>query len=324
MWVTFLLFIVILLALDLGVFHKRPHAVGIREALGWSGVWVAVTLLFNVFVYFAYDHHWLGMDIPGAERDGPTAAVLFFTGYVIEKSLSLDNVFVIALLFSSLGVPSQYQHRVLFWGIFGALVMRGVMILGGAVIIEHFHWVLYFFGAFLIVTAAKMLFAKHDADPAENRILKGIRRWFPVTDEYHGQRFLVRVNGRQMLTPLAVALVLVESTDLIFAADSIPAIFAITEDAFLVFSSNVFAILGLRALFFALAGTMNKFHYLKLSLAVLLGLIGLKMVLKDVLHEVPGMTYYTLGTIVLVLGTGVVASLIREKRMQGAQSSSHA
>jgi tellurite resistance protein TerC len=324
MWVAFLLFIVILLALDLGVFHKRPHAVGIREALGWSGVWVAVTLLFNVFVYFAYDRHWLGMDIPGAERDGPTAAVLFFTGYVIEKSLSLDNVFVIALLFSSLGVPSQYQHRVLFWGIFGALVMRGVMILCGAVIIEHFHWVLYFFGAFLIFTAAKMLFAKHDADPAENRILKVIRRWFPVTDEYHGQRFLVRVNGRQMLTPLAVALVLVESTDLIFAADSIPAIFAITEDAFLVFSSNVFAILGLRALFFALAGTMNKFHYLKLSLAVLLGLIGLKMVLKDVLHEVPGMTYYTLGTIVLVLGAGVVASLIRAKRMRGAESSSHA
>lgn len=320
MWIGFLLFIALLLALDLGVFHKHAHVVGVREALAWSGVWIGMALLFNVFVYFAYEYHWLGMDIPHAEPDGRAAAVLFLTGYVIEKSLSMDNVFVIAVIFSSLGVPAQYQHRVLFWGIFSALVMRGVMILVGDAAIERFHWILYLFGIFLIFTAAKMLFAGEEAAPADSRLVRGLKRWFAVTDDYHGEQFTVRVDGRRQLTPLAVALVLVESSDLVFAADSIPAIFAITEDAFLIFTSNVFAMLGLRSLYFALAGTVNKFYYLKLSLAVLLALIGLKMLLKDVLHVVPGLTYYTLGTIALVLTAGVVASLVRARLNANVES----
>src|SRR5208282_2482835 len=279
LWIGFILLIVLLLALDLGVFHRTAHVVTVREALLWSGVWVGLALLFGVFLYFGYEHHWLGMDLPNVEPDGQAAAVFFFTGYVVEKSLSMDNIFVIALILSYFAVPPAYQHRVLFWGILGALCMRGAMILAGAALIERFHWILYVFGAFLIVTAARMLFSRREPDPRNNAVARLARRLFPVTEDFVGPRFVVRNEGRWILTPLALTLVAVESADLIFAVDSIPAIFAITLDPFLVFTSNVFAILGLRSLFFALSGIMDRFHYLKLTLAVLLALIGVKMLL---------------------------------------------
>jgi tellurite resistance protein TerC len=313
LWLGFILLIMLLLALDLGVFHRHAHVVKVKEALIWSGVWVALALLFCVFLYFGYERHWLGLDLPDAEPDGQVAAVLFLTGYVVEKSLSMDNIFVIALIFSYFAVPAAYQHRVLFWGVLGALVMRAVMIAAGAVLIERFHWILYVFGAFLVVTAARLVFARKEPDPKNNLLARLARRLFPVTEDFAGPKFIVRREGRRMLTPLALALLAVESADLMFAVDSIPAIFAITLDPFLVFTSNVFAILGLRSLFFALADIMDRFRYLKLSLAVLLGLIGVKMLLKDVLHAVPGLTYYTLGIIALVLAAGIVASLLRAR-----------
>ena len=319
LWIGFLAFVLVLLALDLGVFHRKAHAVELKEALVWSGVWMGLALAFNAFVYFGYEYHWLGMGLPGTEPDGRAAAVMFFTGYVVEKSLSVDNVFVMALIFSYFGVPAVSQHRVLFWGILGALTMRGAMILLGSVLIAEFHWVLYFFGAFMIFTAAKMLLIRQEPDPKHTWLVRLARRLFPVMDDFVGQQFAVRVNGKWMLTPLALALVAVESSDLMFAGDSVPAIFAITEDPFLVFSSNVFAMLGLRSLYFALAGIMDKFSYLKLSLAVLLALVGVKMLLKDVLHAVPGLTYYTLGLIAVILGAGVFASLVRARRL-GAEA----
>ena len=313
LWSAFIVFVLLLLALDLGVFHRKAHVVKTKEALAWTFVWVAVALLFNVFVYFAYEHRWLGLSSEWTDLDGTSAAVLFFTGYVVEKMLSVDNVFVIALIFTYFAVPGQYQHRVLFWGILGALIMRAAMILVGAALITRFHWILYVFGLFLIFTATKMLFVKQEANPTNNFLVRLVRRWFPVTDEYIGERLAIWSNGRLMLTPLAIALVAVESTDLMFAVDSIPAIFAITEDPFLVFSSNVFAVLGLRSLYFALADLMNKLYYLKLTLAILLALIGVKMLLKDVLHAIPGITYYTLGMVAAILAIGIAASLIRAK-----------
>jgi tellurite resistance protein TerC len=312
----FTILVLLLLALDLGLFHRKAHVVKVREALIWSGVWVGLALLFNVFLYFIYEYHWFGMDVPNTEPDGQAAAVYFFTGYVVEKSLSMDNIFVIALIFSYFGVPAAYQHRVLFWGILGALFMRGAMILAGAVLIERFHWILYVFGAFLILTAAKMLLAREEPDPKNNYLVRLASRLLPVTEDFVGSKFVVRTDSRWMLTPLTLALIAVESADVMFAVDSIPAIFAITFDPFLVFTSNVFAILGLRSLFFALADIMDRFHYLKLSLAVLLALVGVKMLLKDVLHGVPGLTYYTLGAITVVLTAGVVASLLRAKRVR--------
>lgn len=263
MWIGFIILVLILLALDLGVFHRKAHVIKTKEALRWTGAWVAAALLFNLFIYFAYEYHLLDMGLTNVEPDGRAASVLFFTGYVVEKSLSVDNIFVMALIFSYFAVPPVYQHRVLFWGILGALLMRGVMILVGAVLIERFHWVLYIFGAFLVFTAAKLLLVRQEPNPKNNFLVKLASRLFPVTHEYAGQRFTVRVDGRLMLTPLALALVAVESTDLMFAVDSVPAIFAITEDPFIVFSSNVFAILGLRSLYFALAGIMHKFYYIK-------------------------------------------------------------
>jgi tellurite resistance protein TerC len=312
-WVGFIILIGLLLAFDLGVFHRKAHVVEVREALIWSGVWVSLALFFNVFIYFGYEHHWLGMDLPYAEPDGQTAAVAFFTGYILEKSLSVDNIFIIAVIFKFFAVPAALQHRLLFWGILAALVMRGAMILVGGALIERFHWILYGFGAILIVTAVRMLFANHEVGVKENRLVRLVRKVFPVTDDFEGPHFSVVRGGRRMLTPLALALVAVESADLILAVDSIPAIFSVTEDPFLIFTSNVFAILGLRSLYFALAHIMDRLHYLNVSLAAILALIGAKMLLKDVLHAVPGMMYYTLGAIVLFLAAGVIASLIWTK-----------
>ena len=314
LWAAFIIFILFLLVLDLGVFHRKAHVITLKEALTWSGVWIGVALVFNVFVYFAYQYHWFGLDIPEEEPDGRTAAVLFFTGYIVEKSLGMDNVFVIAMIFPYFGIPAMHQHRVLFWGIVGALVMRAVMILAGVALIQRFDWILYVFGAFLIVSGLRMAVARHAPDPQRNPVIALAKRQFPVTHNLAGERFVVRINGKPALTPLALALIMIETSDLIFAIDSIPSVFAITEDPFLVFTSNIMAVLGLRSLYFALAGIIHRFYYLRLSLSLLLVLIGTKMLLKDILHALPGTTYYTLGTIALILAGGIIASIIRARR----------
>ena len=346
-WLAFLAFILLLLALDLGVFHRKAHVVSVREALGWSAVWVAMGLSFSVFVYFGYENHWFGLGsavdaVDGSVNDGKSATVKYLTGYVVEKSLSVDNVFVIAMIFGSLAVPAIYQHRVLFWGILGALAMRGLMIGVGATLIARFHWILYVFGAFLVVTATKMLFMKEGhGDPTQNVVVRLVRRFFPVTERFHGEHFIVRAgsaashepavagdapqvdaavdrarSGAMLLTPLAVALVLVEATDLVFAVDSIPAIFAITADPFLVFTSNVFAILGLRSLYFALAGMIDKFRYLKVSLALVLGMVGVKMLAANWLKAAigPNFNFYLLAAVLLTLAAGVAASVLANRR----------
>jgi tellurite resistance protein TerC len=337
-WIGFILFVLAMLALDLGVFHRKAHVVSVREALIWSGVWVALALAFGAFVYFGYENHWMGLGnsldaVDGAINDGESATVKYITGYIIEKSLSVDNIFVIAMLFGFFAVPAIYQHRVLFWGILGALVMRGAMIGIGAELIARYHWILYIFGGFLILTAAKMLLLKTDhTDPSKNLVVRFVKRLFPVTDHYDGEHFIVRSEplpgrprGRLMLTPLALALVMVETTDLIFAVDSIPAIFAITADPFLVFTSNVFAILGLRSLYFALAGLMDKFRYLKVALAIVLAVVGVKMLIASWLKEMvgPNVNFYLLGLVLLILALGVAASLLagpKRGTMAGGES----
>ena len=329
-WTGFLLFVLAMLALDLGVFNRRAHVISVREALGWSAVWITLSLLFSGFVYAAYAHHWGGLGVYPAAEVGTSAKLLpttpghatlmYLTGYVIEYSLSVDNIFVIALIFGFFKIPAVHQHRVLFWGILGAVVMRGAFIAVGSVLIQTFHWVIYLFGAFLLFTAYKMLTADGEPDPSTNPLIRLVHRYFPFTSEFHGKHFAVREAGRWVLTPLALALIVVEGTDVVFAVDSIPAIFAVTHDPFLVFTSNIFAVLGLRSLYFALAGILDKFYYLKTALAVVLALIGVKMLLADVLHKVPfldeNLSYMTLGLIVLILATGVVASLVRAKRLQ--------
>jgi len=322
-WGGFLLFILLVLALDLGVLNRKAHVVSVKEALAFTFGVVALATLFDVFVYVAYQHQWLGLGqhvdrVDGVVNDGRLAAVKFFTGYIIEVSLSADNVFVIAMIFAHMRVPAKFQHRVLFWGILGALVMRGTMIGLGAQLVSRYHWVLYVFGVFLVYTALKMLWSRSDdlADPDEALVMRLVRRVFPVCRDYRDSRFLVREAGKWMLTPLAVSLVLVETTDLIFAVDSIPAIFAITTDPFIVFTSNVFAILGLRSLYFALSSAIAKFRYLKVALAAILGLVGLKMLAAEWLKDVigPSFNFYLLGIVAVILGVGVLASVIVTRR----------
>jgi len=319
-WGGFITFIIFMLALDLGVLNRRVHVVSIREAMVFTVVCVVLALAFSGFLYFAYDRHLADLGlvvdaIDGVPNDGRLAWVKFVTGYLIELSLSADNVFVMAMLFTFLRVPNQFQHRVLFWGILGALVMRGVMIVLGASLVARYHWVLYVFGAFLLYTAVRLFMAREvagDETPHEPAVLRLIRRWFPVTTEYHGSRFVVRIDGRLFLTPLAVALVFIETTDLVFAVDSIPAIFAITADPFIIFTSNVFAILGLRSLYFALAGAIEKFRYLRASLAIILGIVGIKMLTADFLKEWigPSANFYLLGLVAAILLTGIIASVM--------------
>jgi tellurite resistance protein TerC len=277
-----------------------------------------VALAFNVFVYFAYEHHWFGLDLPGDEPDGRTAAVLFLTGYVVEKSLGLDNVFVIAMIFTYFRIPSLYQHRVLFWGVVGALAMRAVMILAGIVLIERFSWILYLFGALLIVSGVRMALAQHPPNLEKNPAIALARWLLPVTHNLAGERLAVRIDGKLALTPPALALIMIETSDLIFAVDSIPAIFAITRDPFLVFTSNIMAVLGLRSLYFALAGIIERFRYLRLSLALLLALIGTKFLLKDILPAGPEAVYYMLGAVSVILAGGIIASLICARRTPGS------
>lgn len=321
-WSGFLLFIALVLALDLGVFNRKAHAPSLREASVFTVGTIVLALGFAAFLYFAYSNHWLGLGsaVDAVDRqvnDGRLAAVKFLTGYVVELSLSMDNVFVIALIFEHLKVPLIYQHRVLFWGILGALAMRGTMIGVGAQLVAAYHWVLYLFGIFLVVTAVRMLWRKPEEEEAgvESWIVRFLRRHFPVTDRFHEHHFLVELNGRKFLTPLAVALVLVETTDLIFAVDSIPAIFAITADPFLVFTSNVFAILCLRSLYFGLAGLIQKFRYLKASLALVLGIVGMKMLAGHWIKEWLGddSNFWLLGVIFAVLFGGAFASWLADR-----------
>ncbi len=312
LWVGFVALVLVLLALDLGVFNRRPHVVSVKEALSWTAFWVALSLAFNVFIYFAYENDW-GHFSPAESEflDGKTAALHFFTAYIIEKSLSLDNIFVIAMVFAFFRVPAQYQHRVLFWGVLGALVMRGLAIWGGIALIHRFSWVVYIFGALLIFTAVKMLVTRHDTvEPEKNLAVRAFRKFWPVTSVYHAQRFFIRVDGKRVATPLFVTLIIIESTDLLFAVDSIPAVFAVTTDPYIVFTSNVFAILGLRSLYFALAAVIEKFRYLQMSLVFILAFVGVKMLLS---HHYPINPVVSLCVILGLLTVGVIASVFGPK-----------
>lgn len=296
-WIGFLAFVLLMLALDLGVFHKNSHEVKIKEALIWSAVWISMAMVFNYGIYVYM---------------GEIKAMEFLTGYVIEKSLSIDNLFVFIMIFSYFNVDKRYQHKVLFWGILGALIMRSIFIFAGVALINKFHWIIYIFGAFLIFTGAKMLFQKDEKiDPNKNPLVRLFKRFYPVTDTMHGDRFFVKINAKTFATPLFVVLLLVEFTDLIFAVDSIPAIMAITSDPFIIFTSNVFAILGLRALYFALAGITQYFHYIKYGLSAILVFVGMKMVMID-FYKIPVLV--SLFTILGILVISVVASLLFPKK----------
>jgi tellurite resistance protein TerC len=308
-WVGFILLILGLLALDLGVFHRKAHAPTVAEALAWSAFWIFLALAFNGVVYFLYENNWIGVGLAfEGDVSGKQASLEFFTGYVLEKSLSLDNIFVIALIFSYFQVPLKYQHRVLFWGVLGALVMRGVMIGAGAVLIARFYWTTYVFGGLLLLTAARMLVVSHEnLEPEKSPLIRVARRIYPITSGMREQHFFVREEGRWTMTPLFLVLLMVEGTDLLFAVDSIPAIFAVTSDPFLVYTSNVFAILGLRSLYFALAPLLAYFRFLKASLVFVLAFVGVKMLLA---HHHPVPVVVSLPVIVGILGVGVLASVL--------------
>lgn len=293
LYIGFLILVALLLAMDLGVFNRTPHVVKLSEALGWTSFWVTLALAFNGFVYFTR---------------GPVAATEFFAGYLLEQSLSVDNIFVIILILRYFKVAPQYHHKVLFWGILGAIVMRGSLIALGAMLLANIHWVFYVFGAFLVFTGIRMAFVTQDEeDIGDNSIVRFLRRTLRLTKEYHQDRFVVVVNGLRYFTPLMVVLIVVEITDLVFAIDSIPAIFAITKDTFIVFTSNIFAVMGLRSLFFVIAGVMGLFHYLKYGLSVILSLIGVKMIIHD---HFPIPVEWTLGAIAVILGASIILSLM--------------
>ena len=297
-WAAFIGFLILMLALDLGIFNRKQHEISVKEALITSAIWVIISLLFNAVVLFFWDHH---------------KALEFFTGYILEKSLSVDNIFVFILLFNYFDVPKKYQHKVLFWGIFGALVMRAALIFVGTALIAKFSWIIIIFGIFLIVAGLKMAFQKDEkVHPEKNPVVKFVKKFLPVTPEYHKDKFFIKKGGL-FATPLFIVLIVVETTDLIFAFDSIPAILAITYDPFIVFTSNAFAILGLRALYFALAGFMDKFQYLKIGLSIILVFIGIKMLITPLFHIA---TYVSLIIILAILIISVAASMVRNKRAE--------
>jgi len=309
LWAGFTAFILILLALDLGVFHRKAREVSVKEALGWSALWVSLALAFNGLVW-----HWFG-----AQR-----GLEFLTGYIIEKALSVDNIFVFLVIFSSFAVPRALHHRVLFWGIVGALILRATFILLGAGLLQRFHWVIYLFGALLVVTGIKLFVQRGtEVHPERNPIYRLFKRYVPSVSGYRGARFVVKENGRRLATPLLLVVVVVEATDVVFAVDSIPAIFAVTTDPFIVYTSNIFAVLGLRALYFVLAGVMDRFHYLRVALAAVLCFVGVKMLIVD-LYKVP--VGVSLGVIATLLFGSVIASLLWPRteppsfRPQGVQA----
>ena len=298
-WVVFTIVIVTVLALDLGVLNRNAHKIKLKEALIWSAVWITIALIFNVFVFFEF---------------GKTKALEFLTGYLIEYSLSIDNIFVFILIFSYFAVKPQYQHKILFWGILGALIMRGIFIFAGVALINRFHWIVIIFGGFLVFSGIKMLLQKADAEvePEKNALVRLFRKFLPVTDTLHEDHLFIRQNNKLFATPLFLVLLVIESTDLVFAVDSIPAVLAISKDTFIVYTSNIFAILGLRSLYFAVSGIMGLFRFLKVGLAIVLSFVGLKMLASYFHIEIP--ILISLSIIVLILLVSIIASVIIKKK----------
>ncbi|HPI67846.1 MAG TPA: TerC family protein [Bacteroidales bacterium] len=297
-WIGFHILIFIMLGLDLGIFSREAHKVPVKEALIWFAVWIITALLFNLFVLYEF---------------GKTKALEYFTSYLVEKSLSVDNIFVFILIFTYFAVPDKYQHKILFWGVLGALVMRGIFIFAGVALINRFHWIVIVFGGFLLVTGVKMLFESDiHIDPSKNPIVKFARRFLPVTDEAHHGKFFVRINHKLYATPFFLVLLIIESSDLLFAVDSIPAVLAISQDRFIVYTSNIFAILGLRSLYFAVSGIMGYFRFLKIGLAIILAYVGVKMIVSFFHFEIPILLSLTIiGSILLM---SILASLVVKKK----------
>ena len=314
----FVLLILLLLVLDLGLVHRRSAEITFKSSIVWSGAWIALGIAFALVIYDGYENHRLGLaagvdPVDGRVNDGVSAAGKYLTGYVLEKSLSIDNLFVMAVIFQSLAVPADQQRRVLLWGIVGALIARGAMIGTGVELIRHYHWVLYVFGLFLAVAGVRLLaFGERPPDPSRNPVYKLARRVLPVTSTFHDGRFLTLENGRRVLTPLALALILVETTDLVFAADSIPAVFSVTGDPLLIYTSNILAVMGLRSLYSAVAGLLDRFRYIKTSLAMILILAGGKLIAGRWLKQTAGeyASYYFLAVVALLLTAGIVASIV--------------
>lgn len=306
-WGGFFALFLSVLALDLSVLHRESRTMHVRQALGWTAVWITVAMSFSLLVYGLYEYNWFGWRTGSADMPGAEAALQYISGYLLEWSLSVDNIFVIAVIFGFMNIPAQFQYRVLFWGIVGAIALRGVMIAMGAALIHAFDWMFYVFGAILLLSAARMLKSDEEQfDPATSVLVRLARRVYPVTDKLDGDRFFTMVDGARAATPLFVTLLLVDFADVVFAVDSIPAIFAVTQDPFIVFTSNSFAILGLRALYFAIAGMMLMFRYLKISLIFILGFVGVKMLLH---HHIEISHVVSLGVIVGFLGVGIAASV---------------
>jgi tellurite resistance protein TerC len=311
LWIGFILLMGFLLAVDLGVHRRHPHVLSLREALAWTGFYVTLSMAFTVFIYFSYENNWLGIGVDvGRDLGGQEAALKFFTAWLLEWSLSLDNIFVIALIFAYFKVPGAQQHRVLFWGIMGALFFRAFMVLFGLALLRRVDWIVYVFGGLLLFTAIRMVAARHDnLQPQRNPLVRFCQKCFPVTSDFRGRAFFVREDGRLHATPLLLALMVVESSDLLFALDSIPAAFAVTRDPYLILTANMFAILGLRALYFALAGLMERFRFLKMSLVFILAYVGVKLILSHHFH-IP--TLVSLAVIIGFLLVGILASLFHE------------
>jgi tellurite resistance protein TerC len=298
-WIAFHLFVFLMLALDLGVFHKHTHKIPVKEAIIWSCIWIVLAMLFDLFIYLDKDF-------------GPTKALEFFTGYVIEYSLSVDNIFVFILIFSFFAVNSQYQHKILFWGIIGALIMRGIFIFAGVALINRFNWIVLIFGGFLVITGIRMLFQREaEVDPEKNAVVRFFRKFLPVTKTLHGDKLIITQNRKLYATPLFLVLLIIESSDLLFAVDSIPAVLAISKSTFIVYTSNIFAILGLRSLYFAIAGIMGYFRFLKVGLAFVLTFVGLKMLASFFHFEIP--IIISLGIIVSILLVSILASVFIKK-----------
>lgn len=314
LWAAFTALIIGLLALDLGVFHRRAHRIDVKEAAGWTVMWIAIGLAFSAAVYFIYENHWFGSGLGKRETTGLGALSLYITGYFLEKSLSVDNIFVIALICRHFQIKSEFQHRVLYYGILGAIISRALMIFGGVVLLERFDWLFYVFGGYLVVVGVKMLLPDHgEVNPENSWYVKGLRKVLPLSTADHGKRFFVRINGKLYITTMFLVLVVVELTDVVFAVDSVPAVLAISTDPFIVLTSNIFAILGLRSLYFVLVGMMDKFRYLKYSLAVILSFIGLKMITMKWIH-IP--TLLSLGVILAALVVGIIGSWLMARRAE--------
>jgi len=327
LWAGFIALMGLFLALDLGVFHRKAHVPSIRESLVWTGVWFCVALLFNLAVYVVYDGHYLhaGQQNGVNVLDGSQAARMFFSAYLTEKLLSFDNVFVFSLMLAYFGVPKVYQHRLLFWGMFGAMAFRMLLILFGVALIGMFHWLLYVMGAFLLYSAIKMLRSEEeDVHPDRNLLLRLAKRFFRITSDYQGERFFVRENAKMAMTPMLLVLLVIESNDIVFAVDSVPALFAISHDPFLVFTSNMFAILGMRSLYFVMMALMAKFRYLRASVFVILAYVGIKLLCTDLIDYLDleqWEAWVSPGVIVTAILGGIAASVVLRKTNKGAASS---